>query len=79
MRRQPAQMSLPWRECLIAKALRLRDQALGRTQVDAFARGYDTRIGLEDTLTLPDGRQAADNAALVRVAMDIVAAGSKKS
>lgn len=28
----------------------------------------DTRIGLEDTLTLPDGRSAPDNAALVRAA-----------
>lgn len=31
----------------------------------AFARGYDTRIGFEDTLTLPDGTLAADNAALI--------------
>ena len=28
----------------------------------------DTRIGLEDTLTLPDGRSAPDNASLVRAA-----------
>ncbi|WP_447911667.1 3-keto-5-aminohexanoate cleavage protein [Microbacterium phyllosphaerae] len=28
----------------------------------------DSRIGLEDTLTLPDGRSAPDNAALVRAA-----------
>lgn len=35
--------------------------------------GLDTRIGLEDTLTLPDGSVAPDNAALVRAA---VAAGS---
>jgi uncharacterized protein (DUF849 family) len=31
----------------------------------ALRRGLDTRIGLEDTLTLPDGRQAADNEDLV--------------
>jgi uncharacterized protein (DUF849 family) len=31
----------------------------------ALQRGLDARIGLEDTLTLPDGRQAADNAELV--------------
>jgi uncharacterized protein (DUF849 family) len=31
----------------------------------AIALGRDTRIGLEDTLTLPDGRTAPDNAALV--------------
>ena len=30
--------------------------------------GLATRIGLEDTLSLPDGRPAPDNAALVRVA-----------
>ena len=35
---------------------------------EALARGYDTRIGLEDTLELPDGSRAADNAALVREA-----------
>lgn len=37
--------------------------------VDAAARrGYDTRIGLEDVLTLPDGPLAHDNAELVAVA-----------
>jgi uncharacterized protein (DUF849 family) len=35
----------------------------------ARARGYDTRIGLEDTLLLPDGRVARDNAELVAAAM----------
>ncbi|WP_341976455.1 3-keto-5-aminohexanoate cleavage protein [Microbacterium sp. LWO13-1.2] len=35
----------------------------------AVELGLDTRIGLEDTLTLPDGRIASDNAAMVRVAM----------
>ncbi len=39
---------------------------------DAVARGYDTRIGLEDTLTLPDGKQATNNAELVRAAMHII-------
>ncbi len=34
----------------------------------ALQRGYDTRIGLEDTLLLPDGRQARDNAELVTLA-----------
>lgn len=32
---------------------------------EAGRRGLATRIGLEDTLTLPDGSPAADNAALV--------------
>lgn len=35
----------------------------------AVARGYDTRIGLEDVLTLPDGTLAPDNAALVAEAI----------
>jgi uncharacterized protein (DUF849 family) len=30
--------------------------------------GLPTRIGLEDTLVLPDGAPAPENAALVRVA-----------
>jgi uncharacterized protein (DUF849 family) len=34
----------------------------------ARERGYDTRIGLEDTLLLPDGRVARDNAELVAAA-----------
>ena len=31
----------------------------------AAARGYDTRVGFEDTLALPDGARAPSNAALV--------------
>lgn len=34
----------------------------------AQAAGYSTRIGLEDTLVLPDGREARDNAELVAAA-----------
>jgi len=34
----------------------------------ALARGHGIRTGLEDTTVLPDGRPAADNAALVRAA-----------
>lgn len=37
----------------------------------AVAMGYDTRIGLEDTLELPDGGPAASNEALVRVALEL--------
>jgi uncharacterized protein (DUF849 family) len=36
---------------------------------DAVARGLDTRVGLEDTQTLPDGSPAPDNAALVTAAI----------
>ncbi|MHA7627273.1 3-keto-5-aminohexanoate cleavage protein [Corallococcus sp. M7] len=35
----------------------------------AVRQGFDTRIGLEDTLTLRDGRRAEDNAALVAEAV----------
>lgn len=41
----------------------------------ALARAYETRIGLEDVLTLPDGTLADDNAALVRAAFARVAVG----
>ncbi|WP_216319499.1 3-keto-5-aminohexanoate cleavage protein [Deinococcus aestuarii] len=40
---------------------------------EAAHRGLDTRIGLEDTLTLPDGPPAADNADLVRAARRVLA------
>ena len=39
----------------------------------AARRAYDTRTGLEDTLLLPDGSFAANNAALVAAARRIVA------
>lgn len=35
----------------------------------AQASGFDVRIGLEDTLVLPTGREAADNTDLVRAAL----------
>ena len=38
----------------------------------AARRRYDTRIGFEDTLRLPDGSTAADNAELVRAARGII-------
>ncbi len=36
---------------------------------EAARRGYDTRIGLEDTTRLPDGKVTPGNAELVRVAL----------
>jgi uncharacterized protein (DUF849 family) len=42
----------------------------------AAERGYDTRTGLEDTLTMPDGSIAENNAALVAAALRVVAKGS---
>ena len=60
------------------------DRLRGRTELPVLLHGtgtsawpayhyavrlsLDTRIGLEDTLELPDGTQARDNAALVRAA-----------
>ncbi len=41
----------------------------------AAALGLDTRIGLEDTLYLPDGSPAPDNAALVRAAAQLLRPG----
>lgn len=37
----------------------------------ALQRGYDARIGLEDTLVMPDGAHARDNAQLVGAALDL--------
>ena len=36
---------------------------------EAISRGYDVRVGLEDTLILPDGRMAQDNVELVAEAV----------
>ena len=41
---------------------------------EAVARAYDTRIGFEDTLTLPDGSMAASNTVLVTEARRMIAA-----
>jgi uncharacterized protein (DUF849 family) len=43
----------------------------------AFARGYSTRVGLEDGKTLPDGRTAASNAALVAAAVELKTKAAK--
>ncbi|WP_116246183.1 3-keto-5-aminohexanoate cleavage protein [Nocardiopsis sp. FIRDI 009] len=40
----------------------------------AASLGYDVRIGLEDTMRLPDGAEAHDNAALVAHAVGLVSA-----
>jgi uncharacterized protein (DUF849 family) len=45
---------------------------------DAVVRGYDVRIGLEDTLLLPDGTRARRNADLVAAAAKIASAVLKK-
>jgi len=38
---------------------------------DAFRRGHDTRVGFEDSLLLPDGTQADNNAGLVSAAITL--------
>jgi uncharacterized protein (DUF849 family) len=38
---------------------------------DAISRGIATRVGLEDTLLMPDGSPAGSNAELVRTARDL--------
>jgi uncharacterized protein (DUF849 family) len=39
---------------------------------EAIRRGYDTRVGLEDILVLPNGTQTPDNAALVAAAAQMI-------
>jgi uncharacterized protein (DUF849 family) len=39
----------------------------------ALARGHGIRTGLEDTIVLPDGTMTADNADLVRAAVELMA------
>jgi len=46
---------------------------------EAIARGYDVRIGLEDTAVLPDGRTAKDNVELVNEAVRRVRAMKKRA
>ena len=36
------------------------------------AAGHDVRVGIEDVLTLPDGRTAANNAELVATAVALI-------
>ena len=38
----------------------------------AGVRGVQTRIGMEDTLSLPDGSTASGNAALVSAAVELL-------
>jgi uncharacterized protein (DUF849 family) len=39
----------------------------------ALERGYDTRIGLEDTLMMPDGNPTRENEQLVSTALELAA------
>ncbi|OOC55684.1 MULTISPECIES: 3-keto-5-aminohexanoate cleavage protein [Nocardiopsis] len=42
----------------------------------AVSEGYDIRMGLEDTMRLPDGEEAHDNAALVAQAVNLASAAA---
>jgi uncharacterized protein (DUF849 family) len=46
---------------------------------DAVAGGYDTRVGFEDMLTLPNGSAVESNAELIKYALDHILAAEKKS
>lgn len=45
---------------------------------EAVSRGYDTRVGFEDVLTLPDGNSAPGNGALVAEARHRMRAGRSR-
>jgi len=49
------------------------DESCWPCLVKAFQLGLKSRVGFEDTLLLPDGTAASDNAALVRAAMTVTA------
>jgi uncharacterized protein (DUF849 family) len=49
------------------------DQATWAVIEAAVPKGRDVRIGLEDTVMLPDGRTPRDNAELVAAALELVA------
>jgi uncharacterized protein (DUF849 family) len=46
---------------------------------EAIARGYHVRVGLEDTLLMPDGRIARDNSELIKEAVRRVAASGRRA
>jgi uncharacterized protein (DUF849 family) len=48
-----------------------RDGAAWLLLEDALVHGYDVRIGLEDTLSMPDGSRPRGNADLVAAAARI--------
>ena len=50
------------------------DQTAWPLLAEAKKRGYDSRIGLEDTLYLPDGFELGSNTELVQAALNILAA-----
>jgi uncharacterized protein (DUF849 family) len=57
--------SLDQASILLPRVLHGSDRLAWELIDEAAARGYDTRVGLEDILTLPDGNPAPNNGALV--------------
>ena len=55
---------------LTPRLLHGEDGAAWPVLAAALQRGYDIRIGFEDTLVLPDGKQGRDNAELVALACE---------
>lgn len=60
-----AGITLPW-------LLHGMDRTAWALIAEAAARGHGTRVGFEDTLTLPDGSMAASNAVLIREARRVL-------
>jgi uncharacterized protein (DUF849 family) len=54
---------------LAADARRCREPGAGAVLDEAVRRGLDARIGLEDTVQLPDGSRAVDNVSLLVTAV----------
>lgn len=57
----------------IPRLLHGRETTAWPLVIEAARRGFDTRIGLEDVLTLPDGSPATGNADLVKAARRLIA------
>jgi uncharacterized protein (DUF849 family) len=60
-------------DCSLPRLLHGFDAMTWPLIAEAARRGWDTRVGLEDTFVLPDGSRARDNAQLVGAALSLVA------
>jgi uncharacterized protein (DUF849 family) len=61
------------KECRVPRLLHGFDAMTWPLIAEAARRGYDTRVGLEDTFLLPDGSPARNNAELVEAARALIA------
>jgi uncharacterized protein (DUF849 family) len=62
--------------CMLPRLLHGFDAMTWPLIIEAGRRGWDTRVGLEDTFVLPDGSEARSNAELVKAARDLVSGNS---